>query len=62
MKAIQGYESIIDKKGKLNIGEEIIFKNNILSKQLIRLIVDRVIVGNENIKIEILEKNQGESE
>ncbi len=60
--AIQGYESIIDKKGKLNIGEEILFKNNILSKQLIRLIVDRVIVGNENIKIEILEKNQGESE
>jgi len=60
--AIQGYESIIDKKGELNIGEESLFKNKILFKQLIRLIVDRVIVGNENIKIEILEKNQGESE
>lgn len=60
--AIQGYESVIDKKGKLNVGEDILFKNNILSKQLIRLIVDRVIVGNENIKVEILENNQGESD
>jgi site-specific DNA recombinase len=60
--AIQSYECIIGKDGKISATEEILFKNTILSKQLIRLIVDRVIVGNTNVKLEILERNQGESE
>lgn len=60
--AIQSYETVIGKDGKISVTEETLFKNPILTRQLIRLLVDKVIVGNENIKVEILENNQGESE
>ena len=60
--AIQSYEAIIGKNGNIIVTEETLFKNPILIRQLIRLFVDKIIVGNENIKVEILEKNQGESE
>ena len=60
--AIQSYEAIIGKDGKMSVTEETLFKNPILTRQLIRLLVDKVIVGNVNIKVEILENNQGESE
>lgn len=54
--AILSYEAVIGKDGKISITEDTLFKNPILSRQLIRLLVDKVIVGNENIKVEILEK------
>ena len=60
--AIQSYEAIIGKDGKITVTEETLFKNPILSRQLIRLLVDKITVGNENITVKILENNQGESE
>jgi site-specific DNA recombinase len=54
--AIQSYEIITMKNGKINMSEDVLFKNTILSKQLVRLLVNRVTVSNDDIKIDILEK------
>ncbi|MBE0701105.1 MAG: recombinase family protein, partial [Acholeplasmataceae bacterium] len=47
--AILSYEAVIGKDGKISITEDTLFKNTILARQLIRLLVDKITVGNENI-------------
>lgn len=54
--SIKSYEAIIIKKSLDQIEIDALFSNEITARQLIRVVVDKVVIGNQDIRIEILEK------
>lgn len=55
-RAIASYEALLKKKSADPIDTSALFSNEITAKQLVRVVVNKVVVGNQDIKIEILEK------
>jgi len=54
--AISGYTKIFEKKQLVDIEPHELFQSPVLARQLIRVMVDRIHVDNEDIAIEMLEK------
>lgn len=53
---IKQYKMVLGKKTISSLDSKTLFKNEILTKQLLRIVVDCVVIGIEDIKIKILDK------